>query len=310
MGATASKKDTKENQIPLEPTGLYPTISWDLRQVKRLILSKKLAPFYSGKEGGDEEVSKTHEECPICFLYYEGGLNRAFCCKKSMCTECFLQIKKPTSGVNCPFCNRSNLQVIFTGPLSREEREKESLEQQRVIELKIKMRQEEIERDEQRAKERRERGSLGSSPSSFTNSSPASFSSPGILSTDSPPPKNPIEAIRELNLESAPSTPSSSTRSRSPSVEEEGGAFPLSFSPPRRGLSDPEPDWEELMFLEAIRLSLVNSAEESRNRTDPVNISRNLSVSPPSQSTEIGSPEEEMELALAIQLSLNPISTN
>ncbi len=31
------------------------------------------------------------EECPICFLYYP-ALNRAKCCSKGVCTECFLQV--------------------------------------------------------------------------------------------------------------------------------------------------------------------------------------------------------------------------
>lgn len=34
------------------------------------------------------------QECPICFLYYPNYLNETRCCKQSICTECFVQIKR------------------------------------------------------------------------------------------------------------------------------------------------------------------------------------------------------------------------
>lgn len=34
-------------------------------------------------------------ECPICFLYYPPYLNRTRCCDQSICSECFVQIKRP-----------------------------------------------------------------------------------------------------------------------------------------------------------------------------------------------------------------------
>lgn len=51
-------------------------------------------PFVNGqplevflyKEGG---------ECPICFLYYPPYLNRTRCCDQQICSECFVQIKRP-----------------------------------------------------------------------------------------------------------------------------------------------------------------------------------------------------------------------
>lgn len=38
---------------------------------------------------------KDAEECPICFMYYPPYLNRTRCCDQSICSECFVQIKRP-----------------------------------------------------------------------------------------------------------------------------------------------------------------------------------------------------------------------
>lgn len=38
---------------------------------------------------------KDASECPICFLYYPPYLNSTRCCDQSICTECFVQIKRP-----------------------------------------------------------------------------------------------------------------------------------------------------------------------------------------------------------------------
>jgi hypothetical protein len=34
-------------------------------------------------------------ECPICFLYYPPYLNKTRCCDQQICSECFVQIKRP-----------------------------------------------------------------------------------------------------------------------------------------------------------------------------------------------------------------------
>ena len=91
--------------------GLYPNNDVDLRKLKKLIQTQKLAPFFPGADSDTHEVSSwlacvrrrsfqrlrtflacmQLEECPICFLFYP-ALNRAQCCSKSICTECFLQV--------------------------------------------------------------------------------------------------------------------------------------------------------------------------------------------------------------------------
>ncbi|KAH6692205.1 C2H2 zinc finger protein [Plectosphaerella plurivora] len=38
---------------------------------------------------------KDASECPICFLYYPPYLNHTRCCDQAICSECFVQIKRP-----------------------------------------------------------------------------------------------------------------------------------------------------------------------------------------------------------------------
>lgn len=38
---------------------------------------------------------KNAAECPICFLYYPPYLNKTRCCDQPICSECFVQIKRP-----------------------------------------------------------------------------------------------------------------------------------------------------------------------------------------------------------------------
>jgi len=169
MGTSLSKRDPAREayanavQPYTMPTGLYQGCAWENKVIKRLVINKKVAPLYPGKEESSLTLADMdHEECPICFLYYPGGLNRAQCCKKGICTECFFQIRKPNIAASCPFCNKAEFSVIFTGPLSNEEKEKEAQEQQRVLELRIKMRNEEIQEDMKRENDRRSRMSVHS----------------------------------------------------------------------------------------------------------------------------------------------------
>jgi hypothetical protein len=66
MGSTNSKRPaTSEEMKYLSPTGLYPSCNWDLKTIRKLIIEKKLAPFYPGRE---EKDSPELDECPICFM--------------------------------------------------------------------------------------------------------------------------------------------------------------------------------------------------------------------------------------------------
>jgi hypothetical protein len=51
-------------------------------------------PYVSGRP---LEAVLYHDasECPICFLYYPPYLNKTRCCDQPICSECFVQIKRP-----------------------------------------------------------------------------------------------------------------------------------------------------------------------------------------------------------------------
>ena len=51
-------------------------------------------PFVSGQPI-EAYLYKDALECPICFLYYPPYLNRTRCCDQAICSECFVQIKRP-----------------------------------------------------------------------------------------------------------------------------------------------------------------------------------------------------------------------
>ncbi|KAJ3983128.1 hypothetical protein F5890DRAFT_1414394 [Lentinula detonsa] len=63
-------------------------------------------------------------ECPICFLYYPPNINHSRCCDQAICTECFVQIKRsePTTthlvseSAACPYCVQENFGVVYTPP--------------------------------------------------------------------------------------------------------------------------------------------------------------------------------------------------
>jgi len=118
--------------VPL--SNIYPTSpqDWIHDTVQKLIVDRKLAPFYRGLEDWDGEDSydrdeidtaldaigdeqsqswrkgkmkaqerldeaamyKKASECPICFLYYPPLINTSRCCDQPICTECFVQIKR------------------------------------------------------------------------------------------------------------------------------------------------------------------------------------------------------------------------
>lgn len=62
-------------------------------------------------------------ECPICFLLVPSRLNYSRCCQQPICSECFVQIKRPSDGspALCPFCIEPHFGVVFGQSKSREE---------------------------------------------------------------------------------------------------------------------------------------------------------------------------------------------
>ncbi|KAF8095494.1 hypothetical protein N665_0331s0014 [Sinapis alba] len=201
-----------------KPQGLYVNKDVDIKKLRKLILESKLAPCYPG----DDESCHDLEECPICFLYYP-SLNRSRCCMKSICTECFLQMKNPNSTrpTQCPFCKTSNYAVEYRGVKSKEEKGIEQVEEQRVIEAKIRMRQKEMQDDEEKMQKRLESCS-SSSTSAMTGE--MEYGSASAMSYNSP-------------IEDAETASSQNTSVR------------------QRGSRD-DVDLEELMVMEAIWLSI------------------------------------------------------
>ncbi|EKM55661.1 uncharacterized protein PHACADRAFT_256442 [Phanerochaete carnosa HHB-10118-sp] len=63
-------------------------------------------------------------ECPICFLYYPPNINHSRCCDQAICTECFVQIKRadPTTThlvsepASCPYCVQENFGIVYILP--------------------------------------------------------------------------------------------------------------------------------------------------------------------------------------------------
>lgn len=51
-------------------------------------------PYING-QAIETFLYKDATECPICFLYYPPYLNKTRCCDQPICSECFVQIKRP-----------------------------------------------------------------------------------------------------------------------------------------------------------------------------------------------------------------------
>ncbi|KAF8266597.1 hypothetical protein EI94DRAFT_1584820 [Lactarius quietus] len=88
---------------------------------KRPSVSKELP------RSAEAAIYKDAAECPICFLYYPSNINRSRCCDQAICTECFVQIKRTEPTVThmvsepacCPFCVQEHFGIIYTPPFWR-----------------------------------------------------------------------------------------------------------------------------------------------------------------------------------------------
>lgn len=69
-------------------------------------------------------IYKGAAECPICFLYYPPNINHSRCCDQAICTECFVQIKRAepdpkhlvSEPASCPYCVQENFGVVYAPP--------------------------------------------------------------------------------------------------------------------------------------------------------------------------------------------------
>ncbi|XP_078431499.1 E3 ubiquitin-protein ligase DA2-like isoform X2 [Wolffia australiana] len=151
MGNKLGSKRLVVEEKYTRPQGLYQNAGVDYKKLRNLILRSRLAPCYPGEDEG----SSDREECPICFLYYP-SLNRSRCCMKGICTECFLQMKpsRSTRSTQCPFCKRLNYGVDYRGMRTKEEKGLEQIEEQKVIEAKMRMQQEQLEEEKRKERSR------------------------------------------------------------------------------------------------------------------------------------------------------------
>ncbi|KAL0353912.1 UNVERIFIED_CONTAM: E3 ubiquitin-protein ligase DA2 [Sesamum angustifolium] len=157
MGNKLGRRRQVVDEKYTRPQGLYQHKDVDHKKLRKLILDSKLAPCHPG----DDDCGCDLEECPICFLYYP-SLNRSRCCMKGICTDedskfypAYLHSILDSS-IWCPFCKTSNYAVEYRGVKTKEEKGVEQLEEQRVIEAKIRMRQQELQDEEERMLKRRE----------------------------------------------------------------------------------------------------------------------------------------------------------
>jgi hypothetical protein len=102
-------------------------------------------PYVNG-QAMEAFLYKDATECPICFVYYPPYLNKTRCCDQPICSECFVQIKRPdphppehehndpsnptpqsaeTHGdpeglvsepANCPYCQQAEFGVTYEPP--------------------------------------------------------------------------------------------------------------------------------------------------------------------------------------------------
>ncbi|KAI3987489.1 hypothetical protein MKX01_017187 [Papaver californicum] len=241
MGNKLGKRRQVVDEKYTRPQGLYQQKDVDHKKLRKLILDCKLAPCYPG----DDESAFDLEECPICFLYYP-SLNRSRCCTKGICTECFLQMKPPhsTRPTQCPFCKTSNYAVEYRGMRSKEEKGMEQVEEQRVIEAKIRMQQQELVDEEERMQRRQDIGSSSrtmiAGEVGYTDLSSSSLPGPSFGS--------PIGSDDIVSSQDTCSAPMIRQPSRSRQNRE--NQFDL--------------DLEDIMVMEAIWLSIQNT-ESQRN---------------------------------------------
>ncbi|KAK8869892.1 hypothetical protein IAR55_000460 [Kwoniella newhampshirensis] len=78
------------------------------------------------RERKEKQVYLNSLECPICFLNYPPNINTSRCCQQPVCTECFVQIRRSEATIThiesepacCPFCMETDFGVIYERPLT------------------------------------------------------------------------------------------------------------------------------------------------------------------------------------------------
>uniref|UniRef100_A0A0B7KI16 Protein sip5 n=1 Tax=Bionectria ochroleuca TaxID=29856 RepID=A0A0B7KI16_BIOOC len=254
-------------------------------------------PFVNG-QALEVFLYKDATECPICFLTYPPYLNQTRCCDQPICSECFVQIKRadphlpehhpdgqardPNEGLNpedppemlisepsaCPYCQQPEFGVTYEPPPFRRGLVYSTSSTNIAA-----------------------AGTPMSSQSSFHSTSPAagppttrrrghslSVNAPNVITTDRIRPdwKTKLDSVRQHQARRAAAATALHTAAflvNSENNDQRSILRPGIFSSRRHHGARPRSarrtrmdELEDMMFMEAVRLSLA--AEEERKRKD------------------------------------------
>jgi hypothetical protein len=165
---------------------LYPNCLWDEKQIRRWMGDGKLAPRLQGSEN---RSSVTDVECPICFLHY-ARMNVTKCCQANICTECFLQVRKPphykpphtgssssgqgnncSSSSICPFCNAPKISITVAAVPTASVIQARQAEEQRVLEAKFRARNESEKASHERQQQQKQEQAIMDASNNSNSSS-------------------------------------------------------------------------------------------------------------------------------------------
>lgn len=114
----------KPGEESLPPPMTLPVSGPALVSGKASVKGKGVADRREQQKMSEADVYHGATECPICFMYYPPNINRSRCCDQAICTECFVQIKRsePTTThivsepAACPYCVQENFGVTYEPP--------------------------------------------------------------------------------------------------------------------------------------------------------------------------------------------------
>ena len=99
--------------------GCYYELGLDL--CDPLVLSRR--PLFLRKVKWDQSyvgrrMNSMMSDCPICCFFYPINVNYTSCCKKPICTDCFVRLRRHyrLHSIKCPYCNSSELSVFYQPP--------------------------------------------------------------------------------------------------------------------------------------------------------------------------------------------------
>ncbi|KAJ6239161.1 protein sip5 [Anaeramoeba flamelloides] len=116
---------------------IYSEVDWEQEYVKNLIKQKRLSPIFAPEY---EKTKTATQECLICYNFFP-ILNMSMCCKKPICTECYLQIRPHKCSKEqdlCPFCRQKFFKVFYTQTQFLWTSENDGENDEKIVELEMK----------------------------------------------------------------------------------------------------------------------------------------------------------------------------